>query len=129
LFVSDRIPLEVTSLVLIALLAVTGVLSPDEAFAGISNETVIFIFTLLAMTQGLASTGVMQIVGRRAAAVRNLTVRTFLAGLLTVVTVFSALASNTAVAAAFLPVASATAARARIPRSCVLLPMAYASIA
>ena len=127
-FAIERIPMEVVSLGLVAALAVTGVLTPAESFSGLSNETVIFIFTLLSMTQGLASTGVMQIVGRRAAFVRQFGERSFLAGLLIVVSAFSSIASNTAVTAAFLPVASAAAARARIPRSRVLLPMAYASM-
>lgn len=128
MFAIERIPLEVTSLALITLLALSGVLTPAEAFSGLSNETVIFIFTLLAMTQGLASTGVMQIVGRRAAFARWLGERSFLGSLLVTVTAFSSLASNTAVTAAFLPVASATASRAGIPRSQVLMPMAYASM-
>ena len=128
MFAWEKVPLEVASLALIAALALTGVLTPAEAFAGISHETVIFIFTLLAMTQGLAATGVMQLVGRRAAFVRGLGERSLLVGLLGTVAAFSSVASNTAVTAAFLPVASASAARAGIPRSRVLLPMAYASM-
>lgn len=128
MFAVERIPLEVASLVLIVALALSGILTPEEAFAGISNGTVIFIFALLAMTQGLASTGVMQIVGRRASFVRNVGERTFLATLMATVAAFSSLASNTAVTAAFLPVASASAARAHIPRSRVLMPMAYSSM-
>ena len=38
---------------------------PAEAFAGFANDTVIFIFALLAMTEGLAATGVMRIVAER----------------------------------------------------------------
>jgi di/tricarboxylate transporter len=128
MFASERVPLEVASLVLVLLLSLSGVLSPAEAFAGIANPTVIFIFTLLAMTQGLAATGVMQLAGRRAAFVRGFGERQLLLVLLLVVSAFSAFASNTAVAAAFLPVASAAAARAELPRSRVLLPMAYASM-
>lgn len=128
MFALERVPMEVASLGLITALALTGVLTPEEAFSGISNETVIFIFALLAMTQGLAATGVMQLVGRRAAFVRQFGERSFLAALLGIVTAFSSIASNTAVTAAFLPVASATASRARIPRSRVLLPLAYASM-
>lgn len=128
LFALERVPVEATSLLLIALLALTGTLTPTEALSGLSDETVVFIFTLLAMTQGLVATGVMQIVGRRAAFVQRFGERSYLASLLVTVTAFSSLASNTAVTAAFLPVASATASRARIPRSRVLLPMAYASM-
>lgn len=128
MFASERVPLEVGALVLILLLSLSGVITPAEAFAGIAHPTVIFIFTLLAMTQGLAATGVMQLAGRRVAFVRGFGERQFLLVLLLVVSAFSAFASNTAVAAAFLPVASAAAARADIPRGRVLLPMAYASM-
>ena len=63
LFAIESIPIEVSALTVVCLLAVTQVLSPEQAFAGFSNDTVIFIFTLLAMTQGLASTGVVQLIG------------------------------------------------------------------
>lgn len=128
MFALERIPLEVSSLALITVLALSGVLTPEEAFSGIANDTVIFIFALLAMTQGLASTGVMQIVGRRMAFARRWGERPWLASLLATVAAFSSLASNTAVTAAFLPIASAAAARARIPRSRVLMPMAWSSM-
>ncbi len=128
LFAIERVPIEVASLVLMVLIALSGVLTPAEAFAGISNETVIFIFALLAMTRGLGSTGVMQIVGRRAAFATRFGERTFSTVLFAVVAGFSSIASNTAVTAAFLPVVSAAAARARIPRSRILLPMAYSSM-
>jgi di/tricarboxylate transporter len=128
LFASERVPLEVASLSLVLLVAATGLLPPAEAFAGIADPTVIFIFTLLAMTEGLAATGVMGLVGRRAAFVRGLGERRFLLVLLLVVGAFSSVASNTAVTAAFLPVASSAAARAGISRRRVLLPMAYGSM-
>lgn len=59
LFSIETIPLEVTALAIVCLLALTGGLTPAEAFAGFSNEMVIFIFALLAMTEGLSATGVM----------------------------------------------------------------------
>lgn len=128
MFAFERIALEVTSVTLIVLLALSGVLTPEEAFSGLSNDTVIFIFTLLAMTAGLRATGVMQILARRAAFVRRLGERSFLAVMTVVVTTVGSVANNTAVSAAFLPIVSSAAARARIPRGRVLMPMAYASM-
>ncbi|WP_223642582.1 SLC13 family permease [Corallococcus sp. EGB] len=128
LFSMDSIPIEFTSLAVVCLLALSGVLTPAQAFEGFSNDTVIFIFTLLAMTQGLASTGVVQWVGQRMAVFARFGPHVFLVAMMGVVAVFSAFISNTVTTAAFLPVAIGAAQRARVPRSKVLLPLAYASM-
>lgn len=121
-------PIEVTSLVLVAALAVTGVITPKQAFAGFSNGTVIFIFTLLAMAQGLASTGVVQLATRRLSRVSRLGRFPFMVATLALVASFSAFISNTVTTAAFLPVVIAAAGRANLDKHEVLLPMAFASM-
>jgi di/tricarboxylate transporter len=128
LFWTERVPIEVTSILVVFLLAVTGVLSPGEAFSGFANDTVIFIFALLAMTEGLVATGVMRIVAERLTFVGRFGARAFLVGMMVVVAGFSAFVSNTVTAAAFLPVIIATASRVGVPARDVLLPMAFASM-
>jgi di/tricarboxylate transporter len=128
LFSIDTIPIEVSSLGVVCLLALTGVLTPAQAFEGFSNDTVIFIFTLLAMTQGLASTGVVQLVGQRLAYFARFGHQTFVLAMMVTVAAFSSIISNTVTTAAFLPVACGAAHRAKVPKSKVLLPLAYASM-
>ena len=128
LFSIDVVPIEVSSLVVVCLLALTGVLTPEQAFEGFSNDTVIFIFTLLAMTEGLASTGVVQLIGQRLAFFARFGHQTFVLAMMVLVAVFSSLVSNTVTTAAFLPVAVGAAHRAKVPTSKVLLPLAYASM-
>ncbi len=128
LFSIDVVPIEVSSLVVVCLLAITGVLTPEQAFEGFSNDTVIFIFTLLAMTEGLASTGVVHMVGQRLAFFARFGHQTFVLAMMVVVAVFSSIVSNTVTTAAFLPVAIGAAHRAKVPKSKVLLPLAYASM-
>jgi di/tricarboxylate transporter len=128
LFSIEAFPIEVTSLVIVTLLALTGVLTPAQAFDGFSNDTVIFIFTLLAMTQGLASTGVVQLIGQRLAFFARFGHETFIFAMMSMVAAFSAFVSNTVTTAAFLPVAIGAANRAHVPKSKVLLPLAYASM-
>ncbi|KFA90367.1 SLC13 family permease [Archangium violaceum] len=128
LFSIDLVPIEVSSLVIVCLLALTGVLTPEQAFEGFSNDTVIFIFTLLAMTEGLASTGVVHLVGQRLAFFARFGHQTFVLAMMVVVAVFSSIVSNTVTTAAFLPVAIGAAQRAKVPKSKVLLPLAYASM-
>ncbi len=128
LFSVDTIPIEVSSLIVVCLLALTGVLTPQQAFEGFSNDTVIFIFTLLAMTQGLASTGVVQLIGQRLAFFARFGHQVFVLAMMGAVAAFSSIISNTVTTAAFLPVAIGAAHRAKVPKSKVLLPLAYASM-
>jgi di/tricarboxylate transporter len=128
LFWTEWVPLEVTSLLVVFLLAVTGVLTPQEAFAGFGNDTVIFIFALLAMTQGLAATGVIQAVAERLTFLGRFGARAFVIGTMVVVAAFSAFVSNTVTAAAFLPVILSGASRIGVPPRDVLMPMAFASM-
>ncbi|MBN1205999.1 MAG: SLC13 family permease [Myxococcaceae bacterium] len=128
LFSLDTLPIEVSSLTVVCLLALTGVLTPQEAFEGFSNDTVIFIFTLLVMTQGLASTGVVQLIGQRLAFFARYGHQVFVLAMMGAVAAFSSIISNTVTTAAFLPVAIGAAHRAKVPKSKVLLPLAYASM-
>jgi di/tricarboxylate transporter len=128
LFWTEWVPLEVTSLLVVFLLAVTGVLEPAEAFAGFANDTVIFIFALLAMTQGLVATGLVQAVADKVAAAGRLGKRAFVLVMMVVVAAFSAFVSNTVTTAAFLPVVMSGAARLGMQNRDVLMPVAYASM-
>jgi di/tricarboxylate transporter len=128
LFATERVPLEVTSIVLVVLLVLTRLLTPEEALAGFSSDTVIFIFALLAMTQGMAATGVMEQVGRWVLRFGRFGPRVLIAALLAVVCAFSSVASNTAVTAAFLPIATTVASRAGIAKGQVLMPLAFSSM-
>jgi di/tricarboxylate transporter len=128
LFWTEWVSIEVTSILVVFLLAVTGVLEPEEAFGGFSNPTVIFIFALLAMTQGLAASGVIRAVGGRLAFMGRYGARVYLLATMAVVAAFSAFVSNTVTAAAFLPLVLSGAARVGVPAREVLMPMAFASM-
>jgi di/tricarboxylate transporter len=128
LFWTEWVTIEVTSLLVVTLLAVTRVLTPDEAFSGFANDTVIFIFALLAMTQGLASTGVVRGLASRLGFLGRLGERSFIVATMIFVAAFSAFVSNTVTTAAFLPIVIGAAARAGLPNRVVLLPLSFASM-
>jgi Na+/H+ antiporter NhaD/arsenite permease-like protein len=74
LFARDDFPIEVTSLVLLATLALgftlfpfttdAGPLDPSAFFAGFSNEAVIAVCALMMIGQGLVQTSALEPVGR-----------------------------------------------------------------
>src|ERR671918_761022 len=65
LFSTERIPIEVVSILLVMALVLTQTLTASEAFAGFGNDIVITIAGLFILTGGLAKTGVIDLVGRR----------------------------------------------------------------
>lgn len=128
LFANPRVPLELTAVTVLALLASTGVLSLQDTFAGFANPTVVFIYALLAMTQGLVSTGIVEPICRQVARFSRAGERSFIVAVMIAVAVFSSLVSNTVTTAAFLPVVLSASRQAGLSAYRVLLPLAYASM-
>lgn len=125
---SDRIPLELSSITIVVLLVYAGLVTPEEALSGFSSDAAIFIFALLAMTQGLGATGVMQLVGRQLVLWSKHSPRAYVLLMLGAVCAFSSMASNTAVTAAFLPVVLSSSSQLGIAPRRLLLPVAYTSM-
>ncbi|MCY1702914.1 SLC13 family permease [Deinococcus sp. SL84] len=135
LFATEWVPVDVTALLLLAALMLTGLLDPDEALAGFGDRTVLTLASLFVLAQMLLRTGVIgwmvQLLtgapGRRGAqppASGVSLIRRLLGG----VTAVSTVTSNTATTAVFLPVMHALARRTGVPASRVMMPLAFASI-
>ncbi|WP_034384622.1 SLC13 family permease [Deinococcus sp. YIM 77859] len=127
LFATEWLPVDVTALLLLSALLALGLLTPKEAFAGFGNDTVLTLASLFVLTQVLLRAGVIEWIGvtlaRRARHASGM-----IRGMLSAVAGVSALTSNTATTAVFLPVVTGLARRAGIAPSRVLMPLAYASI-
>jgi di/tricarboxylate transporter len=111
----------------VTLLLVSGVLTPGEALAGLSNEGMATVAVLYVVAAGLRETGavawlVQGVLGRP----RNL----FNAQLrlMTPVAAASGFMNNTPVVAMFLPAVIDWARQNRLPISKLLIPLSYASI-
>jgi di/tricarboxylate transporter len=128
LFSVEWIAADVVALGVLLALIVTGLLPAEAAFAGFGSDTVLMIIGLLIMTTALDRTGVVELAGR--AILRHAGTRTnvLLAVIMLAVALLSAFISNTAAVALFLPIVTGLAARAKISPSCLLMPVAFASI-
>jgi di/tricarboxylate transporter len=119
---------DVVALGLLLALILTGLLPAREAFAGFGSDTVIMIFALLIMTSALVRTGFVDLVGRAILRHAGTKLNTLLGVVMISVAVLSAFISNTAAAALFLPIVIGVAAKAKASPSCLLMPVAFASI-
>jgi di/tricarboxylate transporter len=111
----------------VTLLMIAGVLSPKEAFAGLSNEGIITIAVLYVVVAGLEATGGNIIITERFLS-RPKSVSGALTKMMFPVTFVSAFMNNTPVVAMFLPAVHDWARQNRIAVSKLMIPLSYAAV-
>ena len=128
LFSTERIPIEVVSVLLVMALVLTGTLTAGEAFAGFGNDIVITIAGLFILTGGLARTGVIDLVGRRLHRTAGDSEFRIVALIMLAAAFCAAVMKNTTTTAMFLPVVLGIAARRNLSPSKLLMPLAFGAI-
>lgn len=128
LFSTERIPIEVVSVLLVMALVLTNTLTAAEAFAGFGNDIVITIAGLFILTGGLAKTGVIDLVGRRLHRTAGESEFRMTALIMFAAASCAAVMKNTTTTAMFLPVVLGIAARRNISPSKLLMPLAFGAI-
>jgi di/tricarboxylate transporter len=110
-----------------AILALTNVITVDDAFGGFSNSGVLTVVALYVVAAGLRDTGILDFIGRsvlgRAHSTNSALLR--LAG---VVTPMSALLNNTPIVAMFMPIVIDWSRRHNVSPSKLLIPLSYVAI-
>src|SRR4029079_15802171 len=117
LFSTERIPIEVVSILLVMALVLTHTLTPGEAFAGFGNDIVITISGLFVLTGGLARTGVIDAVGRRLHRIAGESEFRITALIMLAAALCASVMKNTTTTALFLPVVIGIASRRNISPS------------
>ncbi len=110
-----------------ASLAMLGVITPAEAFAGFSNPGMLTVAALFVVAAGLRETGVLDHVGRRILG-RAKTEAQVLKRLGGVVLPLSAFLNNTPIVAMFIPVVMDWCRRNRVSPSKLLIPLSFLTI-
>ena len=127
-FLLELLPVEVTSMCLLAGLLVTGIVPVDVAVGGLSNPGVVTIGGLFVLSHSLVRTGFLEIaadpISRRFGRRRWVGVSV----MLSMVALMSAFLNNTAVVAMTLPLAVDLCRRLRLSPSRVLMPLSFAAI-
>jgi di/tricarboxylate transporter len=128
LFGTERIPIDIVTILLVIALVVTGTLTVEEAFAGFGNDIVITISGLFILTGGLVKTGVVDVVGRRLHRISGGNEFRLTMLIMFVAAACAAVMKNTTTTAMFVPVVLGISARARVPPSKLLMPLAFGAI-
>jgi len=128
LFVSDRVRLDLVALMVVAALALSGVLTPQQALAGFADPLVVMIAALFVVSGALVDTGLAANVGNLIARVAGTGEVRLMAMLMLATALLSAFMSSTGTVAIMLPIAMRLAWRNRISPSRLLMPVAFAAL-
>lgn len=128
LFVNKRIPFDITSLIILAILVVSGILTPEEGLSGFSNPATVTIACMFILSEGLRRTGALDIVGDFFFKLGKLNYRLAVFIVMVVIGVISAFINNTAAVAIFIPVIISLSRDLGESASRLLMPMSFAAM-
>jgi di/tricarboxylate transporter len=128
LFISEVIRMDLVALLVLGALALTGLVTAEEAFDGFSNGAVITVWAMFILSEGLTRTGIADIIGRQVMKLGGRREFSMILVIMITGAVLSAFMNNIGVAALMLPVVVDVARRTRIPASRLLMPLAYSTL-
>ena len=128
LFISEVIRMDLVALLVLGALAMTGLVGPNEALAGFSNNAVVTVWAMFILSEGLTRTGIADIIGRQVMRLAGRREVPVIVVIMITGAVLSAFMNNIGVAALMLPVVVDIARRTHIPPSRLLMPLAYSTL-
>ena len=128
LFITEFFPIDVTALVVLGLLLIFGLVTPEQSLSGFSNPAVITIGCLFIMSYALQKSHVLEYVIININKIIDQSQTLGMAVYLFCIGIASAVVNNTAIVAIFMPVTIRLADKYNISPSKVLIPLSYAAI-
>ncbi|WP_344071460.1 SLC13 family permease [Microbacterium sediminicola] len=124
-FVSNRVPLGVVAIGVSLALFFTGVLTLPEALAGFGDPTVLFVAAMFVVSESLDANGITTWAGRQLLSRAGTKRIPLVLAIAVLAAILSAVVSVTGAVAALVPLVVVVAARAGIPSSQLLIPLAF----
>jgi len=128
LFATEKLSVDVVAIVVMAILLLSGIVTPDEGISGFSNKATVTVAAMFILSAGLFKTGAVRYLGWAASRMFK---RSYWLGLIVVllsVGFFSAFINNTPVVAIFIPILVGVARDLKVSTSKLLMPMSFASM-
>ncbi len=128
LFATEWLPMDLVSLMVLLAVALTGLVSPEEAFSGFSNPAVITVAAMFILGAGISHTGAISTLGEHLIRMTGHSQPLMVASIMGTVAFFSAFINNIGATAVLLPVVISMARKSKLPASKLLIPLAFGSL-
>ncbi len=122
-FFGGWVRMDIVALMVLALLAITGLISPVEALSGFSSPAVVTIWAMFILSAALYQTGVARIIGRQVLKVCGFSETRMIFVIMMTAGLLSSVMNNIGVAVLMLPVVMDVARSTQKPPSRLLLPL------
>jgi di/tricarboxylate transporter len=128
LYVTRRLPTEVTAVLTVVALAATGILSPGQAFSGFSNTATVTVAAMFVLSGGLMRTGALESITVQLARFSQGKPIRLLSILGLTIPPISAFVNNTPIVVLMVPVILSLSRRFGVRPSKLLIPVSYYAI-
>jgi di/tricarboxylate transporter len=128
LLVTGWIRMDLVALLVLSVLAASGLVSPAEALAGFSSPAVVTVWAMFILSEGLTRAGIADRIGRGVLRAAGRSEWRLVGVFMLAAGALSGFMNNIAVAALMLPVAIEVARVSGIAPSRLLMPMAFATM-
>ncbi|MFN4079341.1 MAG: SLC13 family permease [Saprospiraceae bacterium] len=128
LFVKEFFSIDTTSILIMTLLIVSGVLTPQEGFAGFNNPATITVACMFVISSAIFRTGILDGFGRLLTKANKINHALTLIFIVLVAGTLSAFINDTAVVALLLPVVLGIARQEGISPSKLLMPLSFSAL-
>jgi di/tricarboxylate transporter len=128
LFVFEWVRVDVVGIMMMVLLPILGLVTPQEAISGLSSNAVVAIIAVIIIGAGLDKTGCMNILARRIIKLAGKSESRIMTLISTTVALISSFMQNIGAAALFMPVVLRIGRQTGIPASKILMPMGFCAI-
>lgn len=128
LFIFEWVRVDVVGIIMMVLLPLLGLVTPQQAISGLSSNAVVSIIAVIIIGAGLDKTGVMNSMARiilRFAGKSESRIMTLISG---TVAIISGFMQNIGAAALFLPAAKRIGNQTGVPIGRLLMPMGFCAI-
>ncbi len=128
LFATDKIPVDLTAIIVMVILLLTGIISPSEGISGFSNTATITVGAMFIVSAALQKTGAVNYLGMLTTRIFKFNYWIGLIVSMISVGIISAFVNNTPVVAVFIPIMLTVAAENKVSPSKLLMPISFASM-
>lgn len=128
LFATEKLRVDVIALIVLLSVGITGLVSPEDIFAGFANPAVITVWAVYMVSGGLFKTGVADIIGRGILRLSGASEVRLLVVIMLTCGIMSGFMNNVGATAVLLPVVVGISRRTKVPVSKMLIPLSFSSL-
>ncbi|CAB1060036.1 Sulfate permease, Trk-type [Olavius sp. associated proteobacterium Delta 1] len=128
LLITEKLPVDLTSIGIIVVLTTTGILTPTETIAGFASPAVITVGAMFLISKGMIRTGAVGFISQMVSRFSRGRPTLAIFFILVIVGTASAFINNTPVVVLFIPIILSLSCELDFSPSKVLIPVSYASI-